>query len=257
MHFEHFSASGAQGIGNPKPFELAAPVREAATLEALWSSMRRGSLVVLHTHTAPDHVAMTLGRRQGAGTPAGGTAADGSMLEAALCGRLQNAIALDSELAASTVASRLRLALERMGVEATLTRVPLALPLLAQAARRPGTVTARTIGHMPEGLVEQCVLHLNRTESRLAGVLTPAELAVAGLLLEGKSHEEIRALRRASGRTIANQICAVGRKLGTRGRFDLLRASLEDASDWPRRSGFRPPDRRPGSLEPGRRVLGK
>jgi DNA-binding CsgD family transcriptional regulator len=52
--------------------------------------------------------------------------------------------------------------------------------------------------------------------------LTPAELAVALLLLEGKTYEEIAAARRRAVRTIANQVASVFRKLGISSRSQLV-----------------------------------
>jgi DNA-binding NarL/FixJ family response regulator len=51
--------------------------------------------------------------------------------------------------------------------------------------------------------------------------LSPAECAVAGLLLEGLSNAEIAARRRSAVRTVCNQIASVYRKLGVRSRAEL------------------------------------
>ena len=67
----------------------------------------------------------------------------------------------------------------------------------------------------------------------MAQSLTPAERAVTQLVLEGYSNTEIAALRRASGRTIANQLQSAYRKLGIGSRHEL--ASL--AHHFPALSG--------------------
>ena len=51
--------------------------------------------------------------------------------------------------------------------------------------------------------------------------LTPAEAAVALLLLEGLSDALIARRRNVSKRTVANQVAAIFRKLGVRSRIEL------------------------------------
>lgn len=58
--------------------------------------------------------------------------------------------------------------------------------------------------------------------------LTPAESAVALMLLKGFSHKEIAALRETSERTIREQARAVYRKAGLSGRASLSAFFLED-----------------------------
>jgi DNA-binding CsgD family transcriptional regulator len=52
--------------------------------------------------------------------------------------------------------------------------------------------------------------------------LTPAESEVVAHLLKGRSNAEIAALRRASERTVANQVASVFRKLGVSSRLELV-----------------------------------
>jgi DNA-binding CsgD family transcriptional regulator len=58
------------------------------------------------------------------------------------------------------------------------------------------------------------------TVSTLLG-LTPAEKAVVTLMLEGTGNTEIARARGTSGRTVANQIASVFRKLGVGSRAEL------------------------------------
>jgi DNA-binding CsgD family transcriptional regulator len=51
--------------------------------------------------------------------------------------------------------------------------------------------------------------------------LTPAEREVAAAAVAGQSNQEIAAARRASTRTIANQLAAIYRKLGINSRAEL------------------------------------
>jgi DNA-binding NarL/FixJ family response regulator len=58
--------------------------------------------------------------------------------------------------------------------------------------------------------------------------LTPAEQAVALLLLKGLSHKEVAALREVSETTVRQQARAIYRKAGLSGRHDLAAFFLED-----------------------------
>lgn len=60
-----------------------------------------------------------------------------------------------------------------------------------------------------------------RTAKLGLGVLTPSELAVARLAAAGRSNAQIATARRASPRTIANQMAAILRKLQLRSRIEL------------------------------------
>lgn len=70
------------------------------------------------------------------------------------------------------------------------------------------------------GNEELMVLSVSCVASRLDG-LTPAEREVAALMLEGLSNRAIAKRRGASGRTVANQISSIFRKLGVTSRSEL------------------------------------
>jgi DNA-binding CsgD family transcriptional regulator len=70
---------------------------------------------------------------------------------------------------------------------------------------------------------------LPRPDVELWPTLSRSEAAVARLLVEGKSHAEIAALRGTSRRTVANQLAASFHKLHISGRAQLLRRSVLQA----------------------------
>ena len=61
-----------------------------------------------------------------------------------------------------------------------------------------------------------------RPDNELSAELSPAQSLVARLVMEGKSHAEIAALRQVSTRTVANQLAAVFEQLDVSGRAELL-----------------------------------
>ena len=52
--------------------------------------------------------------------------------------------------------------------------------------------------------------------------LTPGELQVIGLLLQGRRDAQIARARGTSERTVLNQLSSIFRKLGVKGRDELL-----------------------------------
>lgn len=61
---------------------------------------------------------------------------------------------------------------------------------------------------------------------RLPPCLTPAEQAIARLLCEGASNDEVARRRGVSRKTIGNQLEAIYRKLNVASRAELVRALL-------------------------------
>lgn len=69
------------------------------------------------------------------------------------------------------------------------------------------------------GAVELAVIALPPSDG--APNLTPAERAIAKLVLDGCSNNEIAARRGASVKTVANQLRALYQKLGINSRYEL------------------------------------
>ena len=53
--------------------------------------------------------------------------------------------------------------------------------------------------------------------------LTPTEMAIVGLLIQGRSNAEIARVRGRSANTVANQVAAIFRKLRVSSRLELAR----------------------------------
>jgi DNA-binding CsgD family transcriptional regulator len=200
-------------------------VRVDDLLPLLWSSLKRGSLVV-HDHGSDAQRAwLVLERPECIQFPRRAGLGDRT-LDSVLLGRSQKLVAIEHGVSFSTLAVALKSSIARMNVSGCPSRVPLALPLLAHAVARRGTLRAAVVGSFPTRAGERCLLVIERLEAVLRGVLSPSELAVAHRLLEGRGYSEIAEERGASARTIANQICSIGKKLGARGRFDVLRVTV-------------------------------
>lgn len=144
------------------------------------------------------------------------------ILEAVLCGVGQKNIAVELQLAPSTIALNARVALDGLGMSSRPSRAHPLLMLAAKAARcQDGRATA-ALSFVEHGGTLMRVIALPRPDLRLSEALPPAELSVVKSLIEGACYEDIAQMRGTSTRTIANQITTVFRRMKVSGRSELL-----------------------------------
>lgn len=142
------------------------------------------------------------------------------VLEAFLTGVAQKAIAMDLDVAPSTVASYARSALRHLGVHDRPSQVQPLLMLAAKASQslNPTCRGEVTFLHETEPLR---VVAFPRPDSELPAV-PPAELSVLRYLVEGMTHSEIARRRGTAIRTVANQLASVFRRFRVSGRRELI-----------------------------------
>ena len=151
------------------------------------------------------------------------------ILERILSGTVQKSVALDMDLAPSTIALNARLGLRNLGLLCRPSRVHPLVMLAAKASRDSDmTVTGSLSVVFPNG-VSLRAISVARPDAQLSGVLPPAELAVIRELVEGLCYEEISRRRGTSQRTIANQVGAVFRRKRVSGRNDLVHCLFEES----------------------------
>ena len=146
-----------------------------------------------------------------------------AVLERVLLSGSQKIAAIDSNLAASTVAQHCKQALRSFGLSCGASRVPLFVVMAAHAFHgltpfRYARASAVVLGGQEYRLIEMA-----RPETLLAQRFSRAQYEVARLFVEGKRHSTIALDRRTSVRTVANQLAAVFTRLGVSGRCELLR----------------------------------
>jgi DNA-binding NarL/FixJ family response regulator len=141
------------------------------------------------------------------------------------CGDQQKVVATEMGLAASTVSGRVLRALSRLNI--SIRAVPLPLVVAAQAAAGAVRVPlARSALFEHQGLVF-LVLSVPKPRLETVDCLTPAEQAIAALLIEGRSRCEIASRRGASPHTVARQLHSIFAALDVAGRFGLIRRAIE------------------------------
>lgn len=146
--------------------------------------------------------------------------------EAILLGELPKALAERMAVSRSTISSDVMRTIRRSsGGPGSVYRVPMVLPLLAQAAHG-APVRIRVEGNPLRAASPFCTVSVARPDAALESRLTPAEYVIARLILEGRAQSEIADYRRTSQRTIANQSHAIFEKLGVSGRFSLLAMAI-------------------------------
>lgn len=200
-------------------------------LALLWRELSRGVSAVFDGFFTDERCYLVLALQE---KPAPIEGRRLQILELVLGGSRQKNIAIDLDLAPSTVALNSRLALASMGLPDKPSR---AHPLLMLAARASGVQSpqlpnsARCSVIRAEDGRELRVVAMQRPDFGLAQLLPGAELAVIRSLVEGLCYREIARQRGTSPRTIANQISAVFRRLRVSGRNELVqRLFIETAS---------------------------
>lgn len=200
-----------------------------ANLSRLWHDLASGRHRVVDAFFAGDRCYLLL-----TSTPAAaGQALLGrrlAILEAVLGGLLQKNIAIDLELAPSTIALNSRQGLASMGVNCKPSRAHPLLMLAARAARSTLATHATWSSFINVDGRKLSVVGAARPDLQLGMVLPTAELAVIRRLIEGLSYAEIAKERGTSTRTIANQITAVFRRLRVSGRNELVQRLFFDES---------------------------
>jgi DNA-binding NarL/FixJ family response regulator len=143
-------------------------------------------------------------------------------LERVLLGAPQKVVALETGCSPSAVAVAVRDALRALGLTNSGSHVPALLVMLVHMLHGKARRVDLRLDYLPGADGEVQVLSSARPELMLCDRLTPTELEVIGLLVEGSTYAEIAMHRCTSARTIANQIASAYRKLKVSGRLELL-----------------------------------
>ena len=139
----------------------------------------------------------------------------------------QKSVAIDLDLAPSTVALLTKDALRAMGFRCLPSQTPPILVMAAHASHTARPHLAR-LSRLSRGGRTYRVVSVARPDLVLAGLLSPAECVVTRLLLEGRRRAEIARLRRTSERTVANQLAGAFQTVRASGRLDLIRRLVAD-----------------------------
>ncbi|HEY3252379.1 MAG TPA: helix-turn-helix transcriptional regulator [Polyangiaceae bacterium] len=153
-----------------------------------------------------------------------------SILERVLAGQSLNYISLDLSLSCSTISAEFKVAMRALGLQARLSGLPLFLPQLWHAARIHANDPPRVRpGWDGKGATK---VSLPRPDLILPTFLSPAELQVCAMLLQGSTHAEIANERGTSLRTTANQIASIFGKLKVSGRLELVTSLAQGRVHW-------------------------
>ena len=221
---EAVSAVTRSGEARVQRMGTRTPAHEGVILSAVWTELVGGmckvegcrfdehgcELTITREHRALGEKPRALPRRHA------------QILERSLLDGARKSVAIDLKLCASTVAEILKQGFTFMGMSCWPSRIPLWLVLAAHAQRAKELARASAQLVIDSQCLGRQIVSISRPDRELEATLTPAEYAVARLLVEGKSYAEMAVLRQTSSRTVANQLAAAFHRLGVSGRAELL-----------------------------------
>ena len=223
--------SHEHGVAPPRTLEIVAsdapthaPHAEPARLSALWTELISGLCKIEATVFSEQSCALVVVREpRGAGVnraPLPKRHAD--VLERTLIDGARKSLAVELGVSPSSVAEILKQGFTFMGLSCWPSRIPLLLVLSAHARRAPELEQAGAALVAENEHFQRQTISVARPDNELSARLSPAELAVTRLLVEGKSYAEMAAERQTSVRTVANQLGSAFQRLGVSGRAELL-----------------------------------
>jgi len=215
-------------LSREAPAERALPwvpsSRQSPALQKLWDELLDGRRKITGYPSDEAHCSLAVADSEGPQLSTSVTSRERRALaESAILGQAQKVLAMDLGRSNTTVSTVLHGSLQGMGLSCQFRCLPLALALLAHAARRPEALLRPSLVRQGEAWV----VTFARPDWALRARLSDSEYEVARLALEGKTHAEMALLRRVSARTIANQLQSVFSKLRVTGRFQLLSLAID------------------------------
>jgi DNA-binding CsgD family transcriptional regulator len=230
---------GPSGLPREALLRIHARTSTPHSATSVWSEILTGACRLVDHFCTPTHcyaVLQSLGEHEASGKAIGGR--DLEILRRLVRGGSQKAIALELGLSDACVALSLDRSRRAMGLCCRTSESPLSLILLAQAYWRVSQANGVRLSQPVHLGARFQVISLLRPDSRLGAQLPPGEMQVTRWYLEGRSTLEIARLRRASPRTVVNQLAAARQKFRVSGRLELVRVLSAPARE--RRAGVPP-----------------
>jgi len=191
----------------------------------IWQSLRAGDLSVVDGFSTQERSYLLLAQR--ASHAARVAPRHWNILERVLLGQSQKVIAIDLDVAVSTVAGSAKAALRAVGIETRVSNVPPLLCMLAHASLKQHPFDSIRATCLEYGGTDYHVLSIALKNSLFIERLSPAEQIVVLMRIEGRSLADIATRRRTSRHTVANQLGAAFRRLGLSGRSSLVEYFLQ------------------------------
>lgn len=204
----------------PTHHELDRPRR--ADLAGVWTSLINGEEVISECFFTDTRCGLVLApaRNSQAGARTGlVTEGQRIVVEQVLRGTCQSAIAIELDVAPSTVALRAKKGLARLGVR---TRPLQAHPLLMLAACVASGAAPTPYATEEPGGEQKRVIAMPRPELCLSHTMPRAQLETVALLVEGRTYANIAQRRSTATRTTANQLATAFQTLRVSGRLQLI-----------------------------------
>ena len=191
-------------------------------ISAIWAALMAGRAEITGQVSTHDQTGLEIADQPVASPERSLSAREREVVEHSLLSRSQKAAAIELHISQALLAGVLHTSFQKMGLECTYRNAPALLVFMVLALRRSDSPHGITIETFERDARTVHRLTVERPETRVSAMLSPAESAVVQMMVDGRSHEQMADVRRTSRRTIANQIAAIHAKLGVSGRIDLL-----------------------------------
>jgi len=212
--------------GTAANFVDVAPRVEPVDLARVWEMLATGRAVAVESGCTDERCWLLVEPRSTECHPGLASASDLAILGRVLRGEAQKVVAHEIGASLSTVTTACSRGLRAMGIVSRPSRAPLMMMLAAHAVAGRARLRANE-STIHWGQRELRMLEAEHPGATTRGTLTEAERSVVRRLLDGQSHQEIGSARGTTGRTVANQMAGVYRKLKVSGRGALVAALVQ------------------------------
>jgi len=214
------AAGNDEWLSRTRAIQLDELSSQSGALRNVWDALASGQWTAKDTFYTETRLYLVL--KHWHGRPRPPSAADLEMLKRTLLGARQKVVAMDSRKSHSSVTGRLGACMSAMGFEPHASRAPALL--IAAAAASVGQTrlgNARTT-EIEQGGSHYWIVSVPRLEHAIAHAVTPTELKIVKLVVEGLTHQQMAREHGSSPRTVANHISSVFHRVGVSGRSELL-----------------------------------
>lgn len=199
--------------------------REAGLLAQTWGALCAGNTRIVRVRSDDEQLHLECVRSEGPQLPP----RELNVLLPILLGKAQKVVAAEVSRSGSSVAWTATSALRRIGFDCRPNDAPIIAVMMARAAVDLNAFDTQG-KRMPSGFSASAfTVSVSRLDGWLATLLTPAELKVLRLRIDGHPHDRVARMCGVAKRTVANQIASAYRKLGVSARLELLNKVLDGA----------------------------
>jgi DNA-binding NarL/FixJ family response regulator len=224
--------SNDEWLSRTRAIQLDELSNQAGALRSVWDALASGHWTAGDTFSTETRLYLVLKRCSVRVRPPSAT--DLEMLRRTLLGARQKVVAMDSHKSHSSVTGRLGSCMSAMGFDPHASRAPALLVAAAAAAAGQTRLSNARTTQIEQGGTHYWIVSVPRLEDAVAHSVTPTELKIVKLVVEGMTHQRMAQEHGSSPRTVANHISSVFHRIGVSGRSELLVYLVQNFQPVPR-----------------------